>query len=503
MTDSPLITAALLGTARSPVLPAAPDPSLAEVWQAIRIDNPATALLQALALTRAFHRAGASSHPASDPTSSPCPPESRPTLPTANIDSARRLLAGEFSELLPEWLHHATASGSILPARVLPDFLKAATGNPTLRTAMPGLVGERGLWIARRHPEFSWLLESATSVAESAWDEGTPAERLAWLRQTRASDPMRAAAAITSHWPHEDPAMRESIVRLATRQPHSGDEPWLETLALKDRRQDIRDHAVSALMELPESAFRQRALDRARCFITIRTHPHERSIHIDPPSAFDPTWSADAIKQKPPQGTGEKAWWLRQIIATIPIDDWPILLDRPEAELFATPCDNDWLEALLLGWLDAAQRWPDRALLTHFIPFITRLDPRPAAIPPRETLLAGLFECLPVPARFALFDEISDDLPAPAMLDLLIRCGAYPPGETGHSALAVIDAALPVLFRSLTRPQARALAACIPPSGIQSRLEAIAKLESLSTATEEFANTLEFRRSMISHLVSP
>ena len=43
----------------------------------------------------------------------------------------------------------------------------------------------------------------------------------------------------------------------------------------------------------------------------------------------------------------------------------------------------------------------------------------------------------------------------------------------------------------------------MPHDGIQPRLEKLAKLAELSAAAEEFATTLEFRRSMISHFTIP
>lgn len=501
MTGDPLITAVLLGSARSPTLPPAPDPSLDEVWQAIPQENPAAALLHALSLTRCLQRAGAKSQPVSTaPSTLPCPQETGAPLPPAAIDTARRLLAGEFAEFLPEWLRLATAAGKVLPARVLPDFLTAATKNPTLRAAVPTLAGERGFWIARRHPEFSWLLESSTSE-ENAWDEGAPAERLAWLRQTRAADPARAANAIVSHWKDEDAGMRESILRLVAIQPEPCDEEWLENLALKDRRQEIREPAAAALVSLPDSAFRHRALERVRGSVRIERRLLRRNLILEPPAAFNPAWAADGIREKPPQGTGEKAWWLRQIIAQIPLDELPELLGIDSAALFTLPVDPDWRDTLIFGWIDSSTRLPLRSLPDHFLPFLATLDPRPVSIPPRETLIAPLITRLPMEERFLHLDRIAAHLPAPAMLEVLIHCASCPTPGTGRASLAVIDAAIPVLFRSLTRPQARALAACIPADGIQPRLEAISRLKEVPTAIETFATAIEFRRSLIQSLV--
>jgi len=248
MTTHPLTAASLLGTARMGAPPMAPDPALEEIWQAIDWQNPAAAVLQALALTRAMQRAGIRPT-AAETIPEPSRAESLPEMKPAMMDAALRMLKGEFSEVLPEWLALATRAGLLLPGRGMPEFLREATRNRALRAAVRQLAGERGIWIARRRPEFTWLLEES-AVPDEAWDGDSPAERLAWLRQTRATNPQRAAEAISSQWAGEDGSFREAVVGVVAESPQPCDEVWLETLALKDRRQEIRETAATALMRL-------------------------------------------------------------------------------------------------------------------------------------------------------------------------------------------------------------------------------------------------------------
>ncbi|MES2921129.1 MAG: DUF5691 domain-containing protein [Verrucomicrobiota bacterium] len=499
MTTDPLIAAALLGSARMTALPPPPDPSLESTWQAIATENPAAAILQALALTRALHYSGTRSQVIGD-SESPCLPESRETLPGGAVDALMRLLNGEFPEALPEALRLALASGRVLPGRVLPELLTAATRNHALRPAIPLLVGERGLWIARRHRKFSWLLEGAV-VPDDAWDGSHPALRIAWLRQTRATDPSRAAAAISAQWPGEDASMRESILRVVAESPQPCDEAWLQALALKDRRQDIRELAAAALSTLADAGFRSRAIARVRERVKIERRLLKRVIAVKPPDSFDPAWEVDGIKEKPPQGTGEKAWWLRQMIALVPLEDWPEMLGVKESELFTLAIDPDWQEPLLLGWIDSARRMPGRASATQFLKFITRLDPWPPSAAAKGLVMAALLDALAPAYRFAILDELA--MPLATTLDLLVRCGEPPPKGKGKATLALLDAASLSIPTGFNRQQAPALAVCIPHDGIQPRLEALAKLPELSAAAEEFATTLEFRRSLISHFKLP
>ncbi len=501
MTTDPLIAAALLGTARVPVLPPAPDPMMEEIWQTIPTENAAAAVLQALALTRALHRAGMKSGIAADSVS-PCPPESSEFLPAAAVDALLRLLKGEFPEVLPEALRLALGSDRVVPARVLPELLDTATRNHHLRAVVPALAGERGNWIARRHQKYSWLLEGST-VGDDAWDSGPPALRIAWLRQTRATDPSRAAAAINAQWSGEDASMRESILRVVAESPQPCDEEWLETLALKDRRQDTRELAAASLSSLANSGFRRRAVARVRERVKIERRLLKRVITIMPPDAFEPAWEADGIKEKPPQGTGEKAWWLRQIISFVPLTDWPEILGVGEDDFFSITRDPDWQEPLLLGWIDSARRIPGLAMAARFLTFIAKLDPWPPSAAAKTIVMTALLDSLRTTGRFDVLDGIARDLPPHLALDLLARCGEAPPAGKGKQILAVLDAALLCAPTGFSRQQARALAVCIPHDGIQSRLEALAKLSELSAAAEEFATTLEFRRSLTSHFKLP
>jgi hypothetical protein len=501
MTHDPLIAAALLGSARSAVLPPPPDESLQNIWDALAALDPADAILQALAMTRALHRGGGKLRTEEEVVPSSTA-ESLDPFPPGAVDVLMRLLKGEFPEVLPEWLAFAAGSRRVLPGRVLPELLAAGAKDPSLRPGIRQLAGERGLWVARRYDKFLWIIDDQ-NVMEEAWEDGSPVERITWLRQTRTKDPAKALEAVISHWPGEDPSMRESILRVIFENPLPSDESWLEQHVLNDRRQEVRGLAVASLVCIPDSAFRWRALERVRSRVTLQSRLQNRVIMVEPPEKFDPSWSADGMKEKPPQGTGEKAWWLRQMIAAVPLDEWPELLGCGPDELFGFAMDQDWKEPLLLGWIDAAIRIPARALAERFVPFLAALDPWPVALPPKTVVISSLLDAQPAAKRVSLLDGIAKTLPASAAIDLLVRCPTAPAaggvkGE-GEAMLAVIDDALVSTPTQLNRPQARALALSVPQEGIPERLERLAKLPDLSPAAEEFATTLEFRRSLAAH----
>ena len=500
MSSDPLIAAALLGTARISVLPA-PDPCLEEAWGKLAADDPGRAILSALALTRAMRIAGVETVADVD-EESVSPPESRGYFPTVGVALALRLLGGEFPEVLPEWLRLASGSNWILPPRVLPELLGMAGSPPLLGPAALRLAGERGLWIARRNGEFAWLLDDSV-VGEDAWETGQGAERIAWLRQKRAADPAAAADVIASHWAGEDATMRDGIMRLISGHPTACDEAWLQSHALADRRQDIRELAAACLMRITGSGFRSRAIARVLDLVRTERRLMKRVIKVIPPAAFDPAWAAEGIKQKPPQGIGEKAWWLRQMAALVPLDDWPELLAVGRDDLFALAREKDWEEPLLAGWIEAARRFPDRALAETFIPFIAITEPWPQGAHPRLQLLHGLLDAMSAERRHDMLDRLAKILAPALALDLLARCGSPESSGKGMVILSVLEKEMAATATFLTRPQARALATCVPAAQIQACLEGLAKLPGISPSAEDFATVLEFRRSMISQFQLP
>lgn len=489
----PLIAAALLGTNRMGSLPPPPDASLEVTWSAIPREDPAEALLQALVMMRALHKAGVRTR--EDVGAVPeASAESRAVMPAAAVDTLMRLLRGEFVEVLPEWLLLAGASGRVLPGRVFPELLDLGAGNAALREPVRRLAGERGRWIARRYPEHGWLAAEAVP-AENAWEEGNPRERLAWLRQMRVTHPALAREAVAATWTGEESGMRESILRIVAEHPLAEDEEWLE-LGLGDRRKEIRELAARALMNLTNSTFHRRVAARARGYVKLQRRLLRKVISLEPPVAFDPAWEKDGIKEKPPQGTGEKAWWLRQMIAQVPLAQWPGLLECEPASMLDYPIDGDWREVLLAGWVDSAMRMPEQAMSERFIPFIAALEPWPANLPNKHVVLIPLLVALPGGRKHAVLEGIAEKLPMPFMLDLISRCGELPAAGTVPALSGLIDRAVETVPAVIDRSQARALAACIPQGEILSRLQALAPLAELSSAAEEFATLLEFRRPL-------
>jgi hypothetical protein len=467
MSESTLLSLALLGTARGGDFPPCPHESLDGPWQQLDHSQilPAAALESAATSTGLVPEKG-SPLPlaASDP---------RPPIPPAATDKLTLILSGTSPECLPELLQSALASNFRAPHALIPALLDYGQTHRPFQYQISRLVGPRGHWLAKLHHSWKWL-SSTDQLPDDAWETGTTAERLQWLRETRLNDPPKSLTAIQSTWKSDDPAFRQSIIQLVLTHLHPSDETFLEP-ALSDPRREIRNLATTALLQLP-SAFRTRSLERAKPYLSLKG----KKLTLTPPPEFDPTWKADGLREKPPVKTGERAWWLRQILARIPLPDWASLLNLSTEKVLALKIDPDWKEAVHLAWIDSAKFHP----APDFIPALIKLSPQSIS-----DLLAPLH-------HYRKCDVI-ENLPPDLALPQLIQLASRPPVDNSFQK-TILTAFLKDKVH--TRPDARALAMCLDSSEIPPTLATIVKQKSISTFTEEFARTLEFRQSYLKPL---
>lgn len=131
----------------------------------------------------------------------PCPPRAESPL--------QLILQGMHANLLPEWLQLLVERRALIPPRFLPALLDLGTRQPALRPAIAPGIGERGRWLARKNPSWTW----AASVDDpeqrlAAWHTGTLDERRAALEAWRRGDPAAARQALQDAWPGEPPEHR-------------------------------------------------------------------------------------------------------------------------------------------------------------------------------------------------------------------------------------------------------------------------------------------------------
>jgi hypothetical protein len=303
------------------------------------------ALLLRLGVAAVRQRAGRPADRGERPP--PAPAESRPACSDALAAIVSDLCRARELPLLAEALARMDQRDQRLPAVCLVDL--AELKQPALLPAAARVAGERGRWLAGHNPDWSWLLggDSVPSLQErkEIWLQGSLPARLAAVRATRAEDPGEGRGWIEAVWKEEKAAVREEILQELSAGLCAADEPFLDR-ALADRALPVRAAAARLLARLPGSALARRMTERADAILDGR--------EIAPPATFPPGWAQDGLLEKPPAGTGGKAFWIAQILALVDPEHWVARLGAGPDRLVATAAKSDWAEALLGGWLEAA-----------------------------------------------------------------------------------------------------------------------------------------------------
>ncbi len=479
-----LLASALVGTERRPV----------QSGQST-VDDPALALLDAAAVRTVYRRAGVP--PATGlAVPAPAPDDPNPVAgPAACSRLARLLETGQSGadgldaqvrgELLAEWLAEAARAGRRVAGEALPALLDAGRRSRELRPSIVAAGGARAGWLAAQRPEWAYLTsERDDSIAtdRSAWELGTPGQRVGYLAAARLTDPNAARELLVAGWASEPPDERAALLGTLRTGLSAADEEFLER-ALDDRRKEVRGSAAQLLGQLPGSAYGQRMAARARACVRVEAG----ALVVEPPAGCDTGMRRDGIAPKPPQGVGERAWWLEQVVARTPLATWT---DADPADFLGLPAPDDWGPVLLRGLTAAAvaagaATWAallfDRQVTLH------RPDRRAADPELLEALLA-----LVPPEQLAVraVTLLRHDPSGGQGLDgLLMRCPRPWPPSLVDGLLAALGGPVESLGTTWRISNLCRLAAARLPTGSADRFAALAvsTREQLTELTERVA----------------
>ena len=358
-----LVRTAVVGTQREPAPAIAVGDAELDALIAARGDTAAAedAVLRAAAVAGLARRAGARALDLANVVLTPAPDE---TLPRCSPDAANdlgALLGGGSREtmLLSEWLAVAAQARVRVPEERLPQLLALGTHRRDLRPALVKVIGARGGWLAAQEPE--WAFALGADDPQRAWHDGDRAARVLALAALRARDAAHARELLAAAWQREPPAERAVFVDALRTGLSAADEPFLETV-LDDRRKDVRGAAAALLARLRDSRLVQRAIARGGALVTVkRTKLGARALSVALPAECTPAMERDGIEPRPPAGTGERAWWLQQMVAHVPPSHWTSAYGIGAGAMIALARKTDVEQPLLYGLAIATARYDDDA----------------------------------------------------------------------------------------------------------------------------------------------
>jgi hypothetical protein len=443
-----LTAAATLGTDRRPFRP--PQASGALGAALMQIDpaiGSERALLSAAAAVTSYQRAGYLAPQAPETAVvQPAAEEDRSICSSVATQHLHTMLGGNHRSVLPEWLSLLAASGKRVPVHLLPDLLEAGKNAAELRALIRAVVGIRGQWLAAQNLDWHYASVATATTGSSSleragevWETGTRAMRLALLEEMRLAAPDAARDLIMSAWASEKADDRAAFLEKLGSHLRMDDEPFLEA-ALDDRSKEVRKTAAELLARLPDSRLVQRMIVRVTPL--LRWTPPERkrllglvpgksgSIDLTLPDTCDKAMARDGVDLKPfvnPQGLGERAQWLLQMLRTIPPTYWAERWQATPAEILAAAAQTEWSSLLMRAWTESAKLSHDSV----WAEAILRLDPAHLAlltelsVEQQETLLLELLAA-------------SKGSPNRSVLGLLQSTRHIWSSELAHAALSVI-----------------------------------------------------------------
>lgn len=278
--------------------------------------------------------------------------EALPELSSLAVNQLEQLLNNnELKAVLPEWFEWASQTKRRVPYRLIPALLDIAAGNRKLRPAITVLIDQRGIWLAKQHPEWHKLLvQTHDELIESVWQEGNAAERELYLKQLREQNPEKAREQLQVVWKQEPAATRQSFLAVLQEQLSNADEAFL-TACLSDKSKVVRQQAVTLLSQLDNSALSQRQKQRLNQWLRLEKGLLKKpKLLVELPEHYDSAWQQDGIEEKPPHGKGQKAWWLEQALSNIPLNYWSDTWQMSPEEILSMVHKHDWKTSLETAW---------------------------------------------------------------------------------------------------------------------------------------------------------
>jgi Family of unknown function (DUF5691) len=355
-----LISSALLGTERQK-----PNLSELEFLRGIDSSNPETALLSASTTLSQYKKAGQQFNNTLEPKIEPAETETR--APLSQIQQSLLLeCLNARTEQLTECLELAANAKLRAPFELLDQLIHKANFDSSLRERVLPVLGSRGLWLAKHLDDGAWV--SGSSLDESVWELGLPAQRRDYLSTLRSSDSQQALQKLEAVWKQEPAKIRSDLIATLEVNLSMSDEEFLEN-ALDDKGQDVRKTAAKLLTKLPDSRLMERM--RARVTPLLQFTPEGKAgmfglkkgtpakLEVLLPNACDKAMQRDGIEAKPPswQKIGEKAFWLKQMLEIIPLEFWEKTLNVTPSDLIAAINKHEYQKLILEAWRSSLRHY--------------------------------------------------------------------------------------------------------------------------------------------------
>jgi hypothetical protein len=354
---------ALIGTSKHTGPIATSDHPAAALAASLQLEDREQSLLLQCGAQAVYDLAGERGVTGIDPAPS-APPETQKIASPRLASLLQSAFTSARTDLVLDYLRQLRARQVALPFDLLPLLLESR--DEALRRSLIGVLGERGAWLARQNPDWSFFARSAARDDRDAepelkkiWDEGTIGERCEAIANLRRIDPAGTRELIAQAFAHEKPVDRVKLLESLKNGLCGGDEEFLEA-CLDDRSKTVGQTAAALLCLLPQTALAGRMRTRTAAMLTIQSKgpsAKKPTLACTPPQQIARDWERDGISKRAPTNVGERAYWVDCVLATVPPGHWSDEFGLTPRELIAAVVEDTFATAVLSGWTHAAARF--------------------------------------------------------------------------------------------------------------------------------------------------
>ena len=304
-----------------------------------------------------------------------CPDEKKQKVSERSLALLVQILALETrgselrpSKMIADWLIFCAEANQRVPDEFVPRLLGLGKNLGDLHPLIEQCCGEHFAWLIALNQEWNTAYKKSTQEQSAEADRrqalvnifetALQKERYSALCQLRTLAPQEALAALSSAFEKESFDSKILFLKALNTALSLSDEPFLEEVALTDRRKEVRTQAAALLCLIAESRFQQRMIARAEQYLSYNSSNKQFVVSL--PDKIDDSMSRDGIIENLSLDSrlGQKATWLSQILSLVPTSHWQKRFKLSAVEILKTATSSsEWSLALTLALINSAAKF--------------------------------------------------------------------------------------------------------------------------------------------------
>ncbi len=375
-----LVETAILGTDRKPLSSQPHEDELgATIAEIASGDNsPDRKLLDQLTAVSVAAKAGM--HASKITTAiSLCPPETKERVSERSLAMLVQILNLEakgselrLSKIIEEWLQFCVRANQRLPEEFVTRLMDLGK-NWSFKHLIEQAGGERFHWLTSLNSDWRASYSQPTRDLAKLVDKfetGNTTERTAAISALREHH-VNETSKLLAGFEKETIENKLAFLKALSINLSLADEPFLEEIALKDRRKEVRILAATHLAAIADSRLQKRMAARVDKFVTYSSGFLQKSkLNITLPESLGDDVIADGVQETLTIDSrlGQKATWLCQMIALVPPAHFRIRFQIDSVALLnAAMNSSEWSLLLSLAFMASAARFNDSSMMAAIV----------------------------------------------------------------------------------------------------------------------------------------